>query len=186
MKTDPFAGELVRLAMFEPERNAPIMARWNQNSEYQQLLDSDTARLWSVKQIREFFEKDSADRYHFAIRTVAEDRTIGFIDLSVSDWTARNAWVGIGIGEREDWGKGYGTQAMQLLLRFAFAELNLERVSLSVFAYNPRGYRSYEKCGFQEEGRMRQFINRGGERHDMIFMGILRDAWIARQTRPQE
>lgn len=184
MSANPFAGETVRLAVFDYETDAALLARWNQNSEFQQLLDTSPAYLWTPKQIRQFMEKDSEDQYHFAIRTVADDRIVGFIGLSVSDWVAGNSWVGIGIGERDDWGKGYGTEAMQLLLRYAFAELNLQRVSLTVFGYNPRGLRSYQKCGFQEEGRARQYLRRGGERYDMIYMGVLREDWLARQPQP--
>ena len=66
---------------------------------------------------------------------------------------------------------------MGVLLRYAFAELNLRRVSLSVFEYNPRAMRSYEKAGFVVEGRRRQALNRDGRRWDVIHMGILREEW---------
>jgi len=69
---------------------------------------------------------------------------------------------------------------MRILLRYAFEELNLHRLSLSVFEYNSRAIRSYEKAGFVIEGRARQFLNRDGLRYDMIFMGILRDEWKER------
>jgi RimJ/RimL family protein N-acetyltransferase len=85
--------------------------------------------------------------------------------------------VGIGIGEREYWGKGYGKDAMRIMLRYAFMELNLHRVSLNVYEYNPRAIRSYEKAGFTVEGRQRQALNRDGRRWDMIYMGSLREEW---------
>lgn len=85
--------------------------------------------------------------------------------------------MGIGIGEREYWSKGYGTDAMNVILRFAFDELNLYRISLNVFEYNQRAIRSYEKVGFVVEGREREFLRRGGRRWDMIFMGLLREEW---------
>ncbi len=62
-------------------------------------------------------------------------------------------------------------------LRFAFTELNLRRVTLDVFEYNPRAMRSYEKAGFVVEGRMRGMLKREGKRWDLVFMGILRDEW---------
>jgi RimJ/RimL family protein N-acetyltransferase len=71
---------------------------------------------------------------------------------------------------------------MQVILRFAFEELNLYRVSLDVFEYNPRAVRSYEKAGFSHEGRLRRCLNRNGRRWDLIYMGILRDEWFARQS----
>ncbi|RPJ49174.1 MAG: N-acetyltransferase, partial [Chloroflexi bacterium] len=163
------------------EHDSETAARWNQDSQYQQLLSSGPAQLWSPKQIKEWMEKHFDEMYGFSIRSLADDRVIGFVDLSGVDWTARNCWVGIGIGEREYWGKGYGTDSMNLILRFAFESLNLRRVSLDVFEYNERAHQSYCKCGFKEEGRMRQWMQRGGERFDLIFMGILREEWEERQ-----
>ncbi len=176
-----FSGNLVRLIAYDPERNSEQIARWNQDSQYQQLLSSGPANLWTPKQIKEWMEKHIDEFYGFSIHALEDDRLIGNLDLSGVDWVARNCWVGIGIGEREYWGKGYGTDAMNLALRFAFECLNLRRVTLDVFEYNQRAYLSYCKCGFKDEGRMRQWMQRGGERHDLIFMGILREEWEARQ-----
>jgi RimJ/RimL family protein N-acetyltransferase len=86
--------------------------------------------------------------------------------------------VGLGIGETNYWSKGYGTDAMNVLLRFAFIEINLRRVTLTVFEYNPRAIRSYEKAGFRHEGRKRQLLHREGKRWDELYMGILREEWM--------
>jgi RimJ/RimL family protein N-acetyltransferase len=67
---------------------------------------------------------------------------------------------------------------MNVLLRFAFTEVNLKRVSLGVFEYNPRAIRSYEKAGFRLEGRLRSLLHREGRRWDNLFMGILREEWL--------
>jgi RimJ/RimL family protein N-acetyltransferase len=83
------------------------------------------------------------------------------------------------MGARESWGKGYDTDAMRVILRFAFQELNLRRVSLDTFEYNPRAIRSYEKAGFVLEGRARGYLNREGKRWDLIFMGILQEEWLS-------
>ncbi len=143
----------------------------------------------SERRIKEWLEKQAekgpqAGRYPFHIRTLADDRLIGFIGLGV-DLIHSDAWVGIGIGERDAWGKGYGTDAMQICLRYAFLELGLQRVSLGVFEYNPRAQRSYEKAGFQLEGRTRQDVLRDGKRFDSLWMGILREEWFARQNGEQ-
>ena len=185
MNTSAFEGKFVRLAIFEPERDSEPFARWNQDSEYQQLLSSGPSTLWTPKQIKEWIEKHFDEMYSFTIRTREDDRTIGNLDLSGINWPAGDAWVGIGIGEREYWGKGYGTDAMNLILRFAFETLNLKRVSLTVFEYNERAVHSYEKCGFQPEGRLRQWMQRAGQRYDLIFMGILREEWEALQRPAQ-
>jgi RimJ/RimL family protein N-acetyltransferase len=109
---------------------------------------------------------------------LGENKLIGGLGLDVVDWATRDSFVGIFLGEREYWGKGCGTDAMRLLLQYAFTELNLWRVSLGVFEYNPRAIRSYEKVGFRHEGKMRQYLNHEGRRWDILYMGILRDEWL--------
>ncbi len=177
-----FEGKLVRLVGHEPEIMAENYSRWHRDSEYTRLMDSGISQNHSKRQTKEWLEKfmakDDPTNYPWVIQTLADDKIIGDIGLEVM-WNNREAFVGLGIGEREYWGKGYGTDAMRIALRFAFMELDLARVSLDVFEYNPRGIRSYEKAGFKYEGRLRQFLNRDGRRWDMIFMGILREEWEA-------
>ncbi len=183
MNTNNFTGKLVRLTAFDPEKDAEHLARWNQDSYFQQLASSGPAKLWTPKEMKEWMEKHADELYNFAIRTLGDDRMIGNVDLSGVNWVARDCWVGIGIGAREDWGKGYGTDAMNLILQFAFENLNLNRVSLTVFEYNERAVNSYRRVGFAEEGRLRQWMQRGGERYDLIFMGVLREEWEAARAR---
>ncbi len=182
MNMDNYTGKLVRLAVVDLENDLKTLTAWDSDSEYGRLQNSEPVLLFTLKSVQEFLEKEIGEMFMFGIRRVEDDRLIGMLNLSGVNWTSGNAWVGIGIGEREEWGKGYGTEAMQLVLRFAFRELNLKRVSLTVFGYNPRAVRSYEKAGFREEGRARGYLNRGGRRWDMIYMGILRREWEARQS----
>ena len=74
---------------------------------------------------------------------------------------------------------------MRIILRYAFSELNLQRVTLDVFEYNQRGIRSYEKAEFIIEGRARGLILREGRRWDVIYMGILRDDWLKLEPEKQ-
>jgi RimJ/RimL family protein N-acetyltransferase len=178
---DLFKGKLVCLSGIDPEELGKNFSRWGRDSEFKRLLDFDPARLHSTKATREWMEKHmeaEKDTFWFSIRTLGEDRLLGDIDLSVINWGSRDAFVGLGIGERDFWGKGYGTDAMKLVLRYAFLELNLRRVTLNVFEYNERAIRSYEKAGFRLEGSQRQAIQREGRRWDMVYMGILREEWM--------
>jgi len=184
---DIFRGELVRLSSDNPQTMAEAFSRWNRDSEYTRLLDDEPARLRSVKSVKEWLEKEAASgenmRFFFSIRALADDQLIGFVGLFEIEWNHGNAWVGIGLGERDYWGKGYGTDAMLTILAYAFNELNLYRVTLDVFEYNPRAIRSYEKAGFQIEGRVRKMIHRDGQRSDVLVMGVLRDEWKGRHWR---
>jgi RimJ/RimL family protein N-acetyltransferase len=124
-------------------------------------------------------ENGPGQDFFFGIHILENDHLIGFINLFGIEWNHGNTWVGIGLGEREYWGKGYGTEAMQLVLRYAFTELNLHRVTLGVFDYNPRAIRSYEKAGFVHEGRVRKELLKNGQYWDALEMGILREEWQA-------
>ena len=185
MNTPLFQGELVRLKARDPETFAAAISRWNRDSEYQRLLDSETSRVVSKKIMKEWIEKDLENRpehdYLFLIHTLQEDRLIGFIGLDGISWSHGDCWVFIALGERDTWGKGYGTDAMRIMLRYAFQELNLHRVGLLVFEYNPRAIRSYEKAGFQPEGRIRGMMRREGRRWDWLMMGILHSEWLQLQ-----
>lgn len=102
---------------------------------------------------------------------------IGDIGLHNISWKDRQAEVGIVIGEKAYWGQGYGSDAMRLMLRHAFQNLNLHRVVLQVFDDNPRAIRSYEKVGFVHEGRLRQDVFKNGQYLDVLVMSILRPEW---------
>ena len=185
MNMNLFSGKLVRLSSEDPQVLAKAFTQWSNDSEYLRLLDTDPPRAWSVTKRKQWLEKDLENperNYLFSIRTLAGDRLIGFIGLGGIHWTNGDAWVGIGIGDREYWGKGYGSEAMGLILGYAFTELNLHRVSLDVFEYNPRAIRSYEKAGFQHEGRQRQCMLREGRRWDLLFMGITQAEWLEIQN----
>ena len=104
---------------------------------------------------------------------------VAFVSLEDILWAHGVAWLGIGIGDRDQWGKGYGRDAISLVLSYAFRELNLHRVQLSVFEYNERAIALYEKLGFRQEGVYREFMQREGRRYDMYLYGILRSEWEA-------
>lgn len=183
---DILHGRLVRLTAEEPSKLAEACGQWNRDSEYLRLLNADAANPASVKKITEWItrdlEKDPPPFLLFGIRTLVEDKLVGFLDLDGDFFPHGEAFVGIGVGDREFWGKGYGTDAIQVILRYAFQELNLRRVSLDTFEYNPRAVRSYEKAGFVHEGAARDFLQREGQRWDLIFMGVLREEWLAKDT----
>lgn len=183
---DIFTGKLVRLSAFDPDEMSRAFSRWYLNSDYVRLLNSSARAMRSPKAEAKWMEKEAEEMspagYYFSIRTLVDDKLIGELGLEVINWSGRDAFVGLGIGETEYWGKGHGTDVMNVLLRFAFTEINLRRVSLTVFEYNPRAIRSYEKAGFRREGRLRSLLNREGRRWDGLFMGILREEWMERQT----
>ena len=107
-------------------------------------------------------------------------RMIGNCGVHEIDWRCRSAMVGIFIGEKSLWNRGYGTEVMELLLQHAFETLNLNRIWLDVYDDNPRAIRAYEKAGFVLEGRKRQAMYKNGQYLDIHLMSVLRNEWQAR------
>lgn len=181
MENNIFSGEQVRLVVRDPQVLAEYYTRWGRNSEWWRLMGSMAAQSFSLRNHKEWlekmYEKEQDRNFFFQIQTLEGDRLIGDIGLDGVQWNHGDTFVGIAIGEPEFWGHGYGSDAMRIILRYAFTELNLHRVSLNVFEYNPRAIRSYEKVGFKHEGRMRQALNREGRYWDIVYMGILKSEW---------
>lgn len=100
---------------------------------------------------------------------------IGSAGFHEVDWRNRSAELGLVIGRKDLWGRGFGTEAVQALARWGFLELNLHRVQLKVYEDNARAIRAYEKAGFKVEGRLRQSRFHHGRYCDTLVMGLLRD-----------
>jgi RimJ/RimL family protein N-acetyltransferase len=115
----------------------------------------------------------------YAIET-KEGAYIGNINFHLVFPESRKARLGISIGEKAYWSKGYGADALVTLLRFGFDEMNLHRVDLTVDEDNPRAIACYEKVGFVHEGRMRQARYARGAYRDSLVMGILRDEFATK------
>jgi len=110
----------------------------------------------------------------FAIET--DGKLIGFCGLNHRDVFAATAELGITIGDKAYWGRGYGREAVALLVEYGFTKLNLRRVYLRVHGRNERAIRAYRACGFVEEGRLRQHVWSDGAYDDLIYMGVMREA----------
>ena len=120
----------------------------------------------------------SAGGVRLAIET-KEGVHIGNCDLHRVHAEDRKAGLGIMIGEKEYWGRGFGTDTMLTLLRFAFEQMNLHKVALGVFEFNERGLAMYAKLGFVEEGRFRDNLFQDGRYWDLVRMSILRREYEA-------
>jgi RimJ/RimL family protein N-acetyltransferase len=179
---DLLRGELVYLTAETPDVLAKNFASWNLDTEWERLLDSDPPKLLSAKKWQEWLEKglekSDSDEFLWAIHRLEDDSLIGFIGLFNLYLQHGDSMVAIAVGDRKHWGHRYGTDAMRVMLRYSFLELNLRRVGLIVFEYNPRAIRSYEKAGFINEGRVRGAMQRDGRRWDFLYMGILRNEWL--------
>ena len=176
-------GQTIRLTAIAKE-DLPALARWYQDAGFLRLWNADPARPLNEAEIGKWLEEEAKKQnaFRFAVRPLNGNDLLGVVELDGILWNHGCGWIAIGFGEREHWGKGYGGEAMRLLLDYAFGELNLHRVQLTVFAYNERAIALYEKLGFVREGVYREFMARDGVRYDMYLYGLLRREWEARAS----
>jgi len=173
-------GKLVRLRPLEPEDLERAYA-WMNDPEITYFLGMryPISRVEEERWLREASTNNNfASGLRLAIET-KEGMLLGSIDLRNTSPEDRRASLGVVIGEPEYWSKGYGADAITTLLRFAFRQMNLNRVSLDLFENNERALACYRKCGFREEGRLRQDRFKHGRYWDAIVMGILREEFEA-------
>lgn len=174
--TNPFlVGARLYLRALE-RADAPALVPWLNDPEVTRFLRA--YRPMTLRAEEEFIERaGQGDDIVLGVVLREGDRLIGAAGLSQIDYRCRRASFGISIGARDEWGKGYGTEATRLVVGYAFETLNLNRVWLHVYEYNGRGLRAYEKVGFRREGVLRQDIFRDGRYWDTITMAILREEW---------
>jgi len=172
-------GQRIRLRHIERE-DLPRFVAWLNDPEVRHGL----AMYLPLSQVEEeqWFEnvlKRERDEQPLVIEVEGQDgwTMIGNSGFFNIDWRNRSAELGIVIGDKAYWNKGYGTEVMRLLLHHGFTTLNLHRIFLRVFEGNPRAIRAYEKAGFVHEGRMRQAEFRDGKYLDVLLMSVLRPEW---------
>jgi len=125
----------------------------------------------------EWYHQMKEDPHHVAWVMEVDGRPIGNLGLTSIDEVNGRGTLGISIGEKGEWGRGYGTEAIRLVLGFAFGEMKLRRVDLCTDEDNARGIRCYEKCGFVREGVLRQYRLREGQPVNCVMMSVLREEW---------
>lgn len=175
-------GDGIRMRAIE-RADVPNFVRWLNDPETRQflLLFKPLSTMDEERWVERLADRDD---YIFAFEALIEDRWVplGNVGLHDIDWKNSNATFGIFLGEKQFWGQGYGTRATRLMLQFAFDTLNLHRVELEVFAFNPRAMRAYEKAGFRLEGTRRESFFQDGKYWDAYRMAILRDEFRAEES----
>ena len=173
-----FEGKLIRLASPESDDD-PIIAGWTRDDIYMRNLDDDPVVPLSVDRLR---DRPQHGDYGFHVRTLVDDTLIGFVALFNISGRNQTGEMAIGIGNPAYRGKGYGSDTLRVILRYAFDELNLHHLGLTVMAYNIAAVTAYERVGFVKEGVRREVVTRAGQRHDLVLYGILRNEWLATQS----
>jgi hypothetical protein len=185
IQTQLFEGQDIRFGPIDHEKDPEIEARWTHDSDFMRMMDVAAARPLSAAMVKKQYEKlekqmeEDKNIYSFAIRAREDDHLIGRATIYWIEWQNGNGHIRLGFGAAEDRGKGYGIQALRMLLRFAFAELNLFRVTANVPEYNVAAIALLKKFGFTQEVCRRKSLERDGRRWDMYVYGLLRDEWLS-------
>ena len=175
-------GERLYLRPLEKEDMA-LIRRWANDPEIRQLTGEVTPM--SQASADEFLEKVRTDRERvwFVVVLKDGDRMIGEAGLLRIFWPWRATDLSIIIGDKGAWGQGHGSEAIRLLLDYAFGYLNMHRVAIGVVGFNQRAIHFYEKVGFKQEGIQRDGYYHGHAYHDFVMMSILEDEFRAMQQR---
>lgn len=159
----------------------PVYANWLNNPEVTHYLEMG-ARPTRESDLESFWRM--ANEQNDAIVFIIEDgdtkQAVGTCGLYLIEPIPRRAQFNILIGETTVWDRGFGSEAAKLLLQYGFQKLNLNSIQLGVNAENKRAIRSYEKCGFVQEGVRRQFVFRNGRYYDIVMMSVLSEEFRAR------
>lgn len=185
-------GRRIRLTGLH-EKDAEIESRWTHDSEYLRMLGSAPVRPLSAAVIKKRYEgiekeMDQNKTIYFAVRTLPtegepNEQLIGFARFIWLNWASATAQIVLGIGEPRFRGCGYGTELLELVLRYAFTEANLHRLGAVISEDNHAAMRLFTKLGFVEEARRRKATCREGKELDLVHVGILQREWEARTGR---
>ena len=184
-----FEGRKVCLAPIDHKQDAQIEARWTLDGDFQRLFGENMLKPLSPAQLKkryEEIEKENDEKgkvFYFTIRCLTEksdrkhEQLLGFANLFNIEWSNGTGSLSLGIGDPGQRRKGYGQEALSLLLRYAFRELNLFRLSAQVPAYNLPALNLFRHANFKDEARQREVYHWAGKRWDRICLGLLREEW---------
>jgi RimJ/RimL family protein N-acetyltransferase len=170
-----FTGNLVKLREYK-EEDAALAKEYLNDPEIKQFMFPFLPFPLTLNDELKWIQNQSSlnQNYNFAIETLAEKKYIGGCGLKNLDWKNSHVEIGIFIGLKEYHNKGYGSDALKILINFIFNEMNLNKIKLDVFAFNETAIKCYKKCGFKIEAVLKEELFRFGKYHDAIRMALFR------------
>lgn len=182
MNTQLFRGEKVRLTAFNLDKDAEAMSAWSHDADFLHRTTTEAAMPIPApaykKKIEDWMkDMDKNEMFVFAIRQKEDDSLIGTAQIYWIEWSHGAGHFAINIGKPENRNKGLGGEAMRLLLRYAFHEMNLHRMAAFVSSWNAEALRFFARFGFVEEFRRREALYILGQRYDQVGISLLREEW---------
>jgi RimJ/RimL family protein N-acetyltransferase len=178
-------GKKVYLRPLNAATDLALCQRWINDPQTRPFIGSGSIPV-SAEREKQFFEETEDRKFPrniiMGIVVKATGKMIGTMGLHDINWIDRSATTGALIGDKTNRSRGYGTEAKELLLEYAFNTLNLHRINSQALSYNDASRRYSEKCGYRLEGRLRQAIYKNGRYHDLIQLGLLKSDWQKRKS----
>ena len=167
--------------VLRPITEADAQAMFDSLSDAESMRLTGTQQTFTFEQIVQHCQRiaQADDRADYAITRKEDGAYVGEVVLNGISWSNRSAGFRIALANAKWFGQGYGTEATRLILDFGFRTLNLHRIDLEVYDFNPRAQHVYEKVGFVQEGVLRDALLWDGRYHNAILMSILEDEYAA-------
>lgn len=175
-----YKGKLVKLRAYKQE-DIEKATEFINDEETKKFLDTSIPfpiTKWEEEEWIKTRKSNKDFTYDFAIEDLRTGKYIGGCSINECNLKSRNCTIGIMIGDKEYWGKGYGSDALNVLIKFIFEEVNIYKIKLNVFSFNERAIACYKKLGFKEEGLLKNEIYRNGKYCDAIPMALFKENWI--------
>ncbi|KAJ49882.1 RimJ/RimL family protein N-acetyltransferase [Clostridium tetanomorphum] len=178
LKDDLLKSNRIKITALR-EEDIDTVTKWYEDTKFLRVFDFNPASPLCREKIKEWLlgEVNNPNNYFFVVRENSDGPMLGYVEIERISWNNGVGGIAIGIGDLKQCGKGYGTEALNLVMDFAFRELNLHRLQLITISYNERAINLYEKLGFKREGVYREAVFRDGKRYDMYLYGILDREW---------
>jgi RimJ/RimL family protein N-acetyltransferase len=194
LQTSLFQGQSIYLAGIDREKDAEVESRWTHQPSYIRMLSIEPLHPMPPSAIKKRYEEiekeidQKRNQFYFTIhkKDAGEGeigRLLGFVHIFWIEWPNGSGNIRLGIGNPQDWRKGYGGEALDLALRYCFNEINLYRLNAQIPEYNLAARHLFERASFFEEIRQREYLERDGQRWDLLHLGLLSEEWALRSRR---
>ncbi|MGD8404976.1 MAG: GNAT family protein [Anaerolineales bacterium] len=178
-----FEAQDICLGSIDHEKDPEVESKWTNDSEFIRLMEFKPVRPLTPAMIKKGYEslekqiEEDKNLYYFTIRARDDNRLVGKAVLEFIDWSNGNGFLRLGIGSEVDRSRGFGKQAINLLLRFAFAKLSLFRVTIVLPECCQVAIALVRKVGFVKEVRRRKTFLHDNRVWDLLVFGLLRSEW---------
>lgn len=174
-----YIGELIRLREYRRE-DIELAKEYVNKEEIRQYTEPGIPFLYTLHNEEQWYERISPheQEYNFAIEALDTKKYIGGCGIHNLDYKNSKVDIGIFIGDEAYLNRGYGTEALKILVKFIFEQMNINKVKLEVYSFNIRAQRCYEKVGFKKEAVLKDEIFRNGKYHDIICMSIFKEDYF--------